>query len=101
MIFLLLIAFTKRAQIPFSIWLSMAMKDPTSVSFLIHSSILITAGIYLSIRYVDLLERKYKNIILLISKLTILFAEFHYLKILHIIWKFWIRFKKKLLLIQH
>ena len=75
MIFLLLIAFTKRAQIPFSIWLSMAMKDPTSVSFLIHSSILITAGIYLSIRYVDLLERKYKNIILLISKLTILFAE--------------------------
>lgn len=54
----------------------MAMKDPTSVSFLIHSSILITAGIYLSIRYVDLLERKYKNIILLISKLTILFAEF-------------------------
>ena len=41
----------------------MAMKDPTSVSFLIHSSILITAGIYLSIRYVDLLEHKYKNII--------------------------------------
>ena len=39
-----------------------------------HFSLLV-AGIYLLIRYVDLSECKYKSIILLISRLTILFAR--------------------------
>ena len=47
---------------------------PTSIKSLVHSSTLVTAGIYLLIRYVDLLDYKYKNVILLISRLTILFA---------------------------
>ena len=41
---------------------------------LVHSSTLVTAGIYLLIRYVNLLDFKYKNFILLISRLTMLFA---------------------------
>lgn len=47
LILILLCSFTKRAQFPLSSWLPAAISAPTPISAIVHSSTLVTAGIFL------------------------------------------------------
>lgn len=74
--FIIIASTTKRAQVPFSSWLPAAMAAPTPVSALVHSSTLVTAGVYLLIRFNERIPDSYMTILMYVSLVTIFISGY-------------------------
>nr|QPF24316.1 NADH dehydrogenase subunit 5 [Hoplopleura sp.] len=72
-LFVLLGATTKSAQFPFSAWLPLAMAAPTPVSSLVHSSTLVTAGVFLLTRFNSVISGL-EWLLVLLSTITLIYS---------------------------
>ncbi len=77
---ILIAAFAKSAQLPFSNWLSDAMEGPSPASALIHSATMVTAGVYLLIRSYPFLDALVLELCMYFAILTVLWAGITALK---------------------
>lgn len=79
MVLILLGAFTKSAQLPFSIWLPDAMEAPTPISAYLHSATMVKAGIYLVARLTPIFggTREWFWIISVTGLVTLLYGAYN------------------------
>nr|QAY80540.1 NADH dehydrogenase subunit 5 [Paragonimus kellicotti] len=70
-LFFLLVILTKSAGYPFISWLLEAMRAPTPVSSLVHSSTLVAAGVWFFLRYHEFISPAVGGILCLFCILTI------------------------------
>jgi multicomponent Na+:H+ antiporter subunit A len=74
LVLVLIGAFTKSAQVPFSSWLPAAMVAPTPVSAYLHSATMVKAGVYLVARLAPIfaLTGSWRALVLIVGATTML-----------------------------
>lgn len=74
---MVVVSFTKRAQFPFRAWLPKAIAAPTPVRALVHRSTLVTAGVFLLLKFgLFFWMFDFSVVVFLFGGLTILFSGF-------------------------